>query len=51
MANTIGLPTTDSISVEGSPNDSIEVIESHQQERDLADAISHRGIIPDERWP
>lgn len=48
VANVVGLPTTDSLSAEVSPNNSTEVIETHQEEGHDADAISEDGISPDD---
>ena len=48
VANEVGLPTTASLGVVEGPNDSTEVIESHQEEEHVADAISEDGISPDD---
>ena len=48
IANMVCLPATGSGSVRGSPNNPIEVIESHQEEKDLADPIFEDGISPDD---
>ena len=48
VANEVGLPTTASLCVTEGPNDSTEVIESHQEEGHVADAISEDGISPDD---
>jgi len=47
-ANMVGLPTTDSLSVGGSPNDSTEAIEGHQDETNLAHVIPEDDISPDD---
>jgi hypothetical protein len=48
-ANIVEPPITGSLSIEGSSNDAIEIIESREQERDLADPISEDdGINPDD---
>ena len=44
IANMVGLTTTNSFYIRGSSNGLIEDIESHQQEKGLADPISERGI-------
>lgn len=48
VANGVGLQTTDSPSAVGSPNNSTEVIESHQEEEHVTDTISEDGISPDD---
>ena len=49
VAKMVGLPTTDSLSVEGSPSDRVENTESHQEEKAFADPISEEdGISPDD---
>ena len=48
VANVVGLPTTDSLGAVEGPNDSTEVIESHQEEGRVADAFCEDGISPDD---
>ena len=49
IANMVGIPTSGSPSVGGSPSEPTVVIESHQDEKEFADPISEEdGISPDD---
>ena len=49
IANMVGLPTTGSLDVGGSPNEGTEDLEGHEEEKAFADLICEEdGISPDD---
>jgi hypothetical protein len=48
IANAVDPYTAGSPTIEGSPKHSVEIVERHQEENDLADTNSEDGINPDD---